>query len=164
MEIDESSHPTVKAGWAVQLAWIAAHERKPAEATEHLGGVEADWLPANYRAELHFTRAATHLAAGEPAAAAKALDEARGLLRRGSSARNLLFLEARVAAARQDWALAEKLCREAASHPYKCQGGDGLLLWAKALGELGRPEEAAQARLLVLERDPESESANVARA
>jgi hypothetical protein len=79
--------------------------------------------------------------------------------RRLSSKRNAVFLRARIAAARGDWITTERHCRLAANHPFRTQGGDGLFLWAGVLDKLARAEEAAEARRLVLERDPESEAA-----
>jgi len=58
----------------------------------------------------------------------------------------------------------ESLCRSAAEHRFRGQGGAGLLLWARALRTLGRNDEADQALRLVLERDPESESVVTAAA
>jgi hypothetical protein len=71
-------------------------------------------------------------------------------------------LRARVAAARGDLAAVERLCREAASHPFRGQGGSGLLLWARTLEQLGRDGEALEAFRLVTLRDPESEAARAA--
>lgn len=43
------------------------------------------------------------------------------------------------------------------------QGGDGLLAWGDTLATLGRAEQAAAAWRLVIERDPESYAAALAR-
>jgi tetratricopeptide (TPR) repeat protein len=143
-----------RAGLATQRAWIAAHQDRPEDAIALLDAADVLDLPEEYRAEFHFTRGAAHLAAGNFPAAEAAFAEAAKVIRRPSSERNLLFLRARLASARRDWISAERLCREGAEHPYKGQGADGLLLWSKALRELGRdPEEALK---LMRERDPES--------
>jgi hypothetical protein len=81
------------------------------------------------------------------------------LARRPSSSRNALFLRAQIAAARGDWLTAEQHCRAAAGHPFRGQGGDGLLLWARVLEKLGRVAEARDALSLVSSRDPESAAA-----
>jgi tetratricopeptide (TPR) repeat protein len=83
---------------------------------------------------------------------------------RPSSERNAIFLRARVAAARGELERAESLCREAAAHPHRWQGGDGLLLWGDVLSQLGRPDHARDAWRLALERDPQSTSAAMCRA
>ena len=57
---------------------------------------------------------------------------------------------------------AESLCRAAAAHPYRAQGGDGLLMWGDVLTRLGRADEAEQAYALAIERDGQSESARLA--
>src|SRR5258708_17035757 len=81
---------------------------------------------------------------------------------RRSINRNPLFLRGCFAAARGDWVSAERLCREAANHAFRGQGGTGLLLWAHALKQLGRPAEADEALRLVSQRDPESDAATAA--
>ena len=79
-----------------------------------------------------------------------------------SSRRNALYLHARVATAAGDLAGAERWCRRGAEHAFQGQGGDGLLLWGEVLERLGRPDQAAAAWRLAIERDPESESARTA--
>lgn len=152
--------PFVRAMFLLQRAWIAAHRGRGHEALELWTRVEAGWMPKIYRAEYHFTHAVALLAAGDAASAEAALD--RAAPRRISSKRNALFLRARIAAARGDWTAAERLCRSAAAHPFRAQGGEGLSLWAEALHRLGRPAEAREALRLLAERDPESESARLA--
>jgi tetratricopeptide (TPR) repeat protein len=154
--------PLTRAGLLQQRAWIAAHRGRATEALELCAQVNPRWLPATYRAEYHFTRAASLLAAGRLAEADAALDHAGKIAKRLSSKRNALFLGAEVAAARGDWARAESLCRAAANHPFRGQGGAGLLLWARALEHLGRSEESERALRLAVERDPESEAAKIA--
>ncbi len=154
--------PISRAGVLMQRAWIAAHRGRPGEALDLLATVDPRWLPLAFRAEIHFARAAALLAEARLDDADSALDDGERVLRRVSSRRNLLFLRARVAAARGNWAGAESLCRAAAHHAFRGQGGAGLLLWADALTHLGRGSEAEEALRLVSQRDPESESARVA--
>jgi tetratricopeptide (TPR) repeat protein len=151
--------PISRAGLLQQRAWIAAHRGHGARAAELCAQARVNWLPRMYQAEYHFTRAAASLAGGRCDEADRALADAERVAIRLSSRRNLLFLRARVAAVRGDWPRAEALCREAAGHAFRGQGGGGLLLWAEALERLGRPAEATEALRLVAERDPESESA-----
>jgi len=154
--------PICRAGLLQQRAWIAAHRSRAAEALELCAMIKAVWLPPIYRAELQFTHAAALLAAARIDDAEEALAEADRAARRLATRRNALFLRARAAAARGDWPRAERLCREAAEHPFRGQGGSGLLLWAEALNRLGRHDEALVTLELVSERDPESEAAAIA--
>lgn len=156
--------PITHAGLAVQRAWIAAHRGRADEALALCDAVNPLWFPLPYRAEYHFARAAALLAAGRPDDADAAVTDGERVARRLSSERNALFLRARVAAARRAWVEVERLCRAAAEHPYRGQGGSGLLLWATALRNLGRDAEADDALRLVTSRDPESESAAFAAA
>lgn len=154
--------PISRAGLQQQRAWIAAHRGRGADAIELCAFVKPLWLPRMYRAEYHFTRAAAFLAQARADEAEKALGDAERLAMRMSSKRNALFMRARVAAARGDWAKAERHCRDAACHPFRGQGGAGLLLWADALRRLDRHAEGAEALRLVTSRDPQSESARAA--
>jgi hypothetical protein len=122
--------PIARAGLLQQRAWMAAHQGLAAEALELCASVKPRWLPPTYRAEYHFTLAAAFLAAGRLGDAEAAVGRGETLARRLSSRRNALFLRARVAAARGDWVTTERLCREAANHAFRGQGGAGLLLWA----------------------------------
>jgi tetratricopeptide (TPR) repeat protein len=151
------------AGLRLQRAWIAAHFGRGPEALAYAEAVDVAWLPQLYQAELYFTRAAALLARGRVDDAFAALDEGERRALRLSSHRNALFLRARLESARGRWAEAEALCRTAADHLFKGQGGDGLLLWATALERLGRPDESRKALLLAVERDPESGAARLAR-
>jgi tetratricopeptide (TPR) repeat protein len=151
--------PIARAGLLQQRAWIAAYRGRATEALELCASMKPRWLPSIYRAEYYFTRAAALLAGGRIDEAAAAVGKGEGLAKRLSSKRNALFMRARVAAAREDWVSAERLCREAANHAFQGQGGTGLLLWAQALRQLGQHAQAEEALRLVTERDPESDSA-----
>lgn len=151
--------PITRAGLAQQRAWIAAHTGRPAEAMHQLARAELRDLPRPYHAEHFFTAAVAALAAGRPDDARRHALAAADLAIRPSSRRNALFIRARVAAALGDWQRAESLCRAAASHSYRAQGGDGLVLWGDALMRLGCTDEAWEAYQLAIDRDPQSESA-----
>lgn len=152
-------YPIARTGLLQQRAWIAAHRGRGVEALELCASADPRGLPSRYRAEYHFTRAGALLAAGRVDDAETALDRGAKLARRISSKRNVLFLRARLAGTRGDWDSAERLCREAVQHRFRRQGGAGILLWAEALKQLGRPAEADAALRLVVQRDPESEAA-----
>lgn len=121
-------------------------------------------LPGVYRAEPHYCRAVALMAQGKLDAAERAVREGQSGAKRTSSERNGLFLLARIAARRERWSEAEALCRQASTHRWRYQGGEGLLLRGDALAQLGRADEARAAWTLVGERDPESESAVTAAA
>jgi tetratricopeptide (TPR) repeat protein len=157
-----SSTPICRAGLLQQRAWIAVHGGRAQEAFDLCGRIKPEWLPAAFRAEYYFTWTVVLLAAGRPADAAGALAMGEKHARRLSSRRNALFLRARLAGARGDWAAAERYGRQAAAHPFRGQGGDGLLSWAHALRALGRDDEARDALRLAVARDPESAAAAVA--
>jgi tetratricopeptide (TPR) repeat protein len=156
--------PITRAGLLQQRAWIAVHRGRAAEALELCDAVKPRWLPSIYRAEYHFGRAAALLALGCIDDAEIAVGHAEVVARRLSSKRNALFLRGHLAGARGDWVTAELHCRAAANHVFRGQGGDGLLLWAHALNQLGRSLEAGDALRLVAERDPESAAARTAAA
>jgi tetratricopeptide (TPR) repeat protein len=155
-------YPIARAGLLQQRAWIAAHRGRAAEALELCASIKPQWLPPDYRAEYQFTRAAACLGAGRVDEAAASVDEGARVARRLSSKRNALFMRARILAARGDWVGVERSCRDAANHVFRGQGGDGLLLWAQALHQLGQHAEADGALRLVSERDPESDAARTA--
>jgi tetratricopeptide (TPR) repeat protein len=164
--LDEEAErlPITRAGLLQQRAWIAAHQARGPEAMALCERVSIHWLPRPYHAEFYFTRAVALLAVGRVAAAEGAVRAGQRVALRRSSRRNAVFLLARVAAAREDWAAAERFCRHAAAEASCGQGGDGLLLWGEALSRLGRPLDALAAWELARERDPESESARLAAA
>ena len=82
---------------------------------------------------------------------------------RPSSRRNALAIRGRVAVALGHWTEGERLFRMASLHPYRWQGGDALLAWGDVLVRLGDTAQAQRAYALAVERDPQSESARVAR-
>lgn len=160
-ELDEAcaAFPITRAGLLQQRAWILAHTGRAEAALALCERVRITWLPLHYHAEHHFTRAAALLGLGQLDDAEAATRSGSAAARRTASQRNATILLARVAAARADWPLVERRCRAAAEHPFRGQGGDGLLLWGDALRELGRENDARAAWKLCVDRDPESESA-----
>jgi tetratricopeptide (TPR) repeat protein len=154
--------PITRAGLAQQRSWIAAHTGRPEEALHHWRRADLQDLPHHYRAEHFFTGAVALLGVSDHEAARACAVAGADAAVRPSSKRNALFIEARVAAAMDDWFLAESLCRAAAENPYRGQGGDGLLFWGEALTRLEWGAQARQAYALAIERDPQSESARVA--
>ena len=157
-----AAFPIARAGLAQQRAWIAAHTGRPAEALHHWHRARLLDLPRRYHAEHSFTGAVAFLGTGELDAATRCARAGSDAAIRPSSKRNALFIRARVAAAIGDWTAAESLCRAAAVHPYRDQGGDGLLFWGDLLVRFGRPAEAREAYALAIARDRQSESARLA--
>jgi tetratricopeptide (TPR) repeat protein len=159
-----AAFPIARAGLSQQRAWIAAHCGRADEALRHWHRAELGDLPRRYHAEHFFTGAVAQIAAGDLAAADRCARTGARVAVRISSRRNALAICGRVAVAREEWAEAERLFRAAALHPYRGQGGDALLFWGDVLRRLGRPDEAHRAWGLAIERDPQSESAQLARA
>ena len=158
-----AAFPIARAGLSQQRAWIAAHVGRAGEALRHWHRAELADLPRRYHAEHFFTGAVAQIAAGDLESAQRCAQAGTRAALRLSSRRNALAICGRVAVAARDWAEAERLFRAAALHPYRGQGGDALLLWGDALSRLGRSDEARQAYALACERDPQSESAQIAR-
>jgi len=157
-----AAFPIARAGLAQQRAWIAAHTGRPDEALHFWRRADLDDLPRNYHAEHFFTGAVASLGAGRHDGARRCALAGASVAIRPSSKRNAYFIRARVAAAMDEPARAESLCREAAASPYRGQGGDGFLLWGDLLTALERPGDARQAYALAIGRDPQSESARLA--
>jgi tetratricopeptide (TPR) repeat protein len=155
--------PIARAGLSQQRAWIAAHTGRAGEALRHWHRAELGDLPRHYHAERFFTGAVAQIAAGELDAAQRCARTGERAAVRASSRRNALAICGRVAAAMGEWTEAERLFRAAAQHPHRGQGGDAMLLWGDVLVRLGRSAEARQAYALAVERDPQSESAQLAR-
>jgi tetratricopeptide (TPR) repeat protein len=159
-----AAFPIARAGLSQQRAWIAAHTGRASEALHHWHRAELGDLPGRYHAEHFFTGAVAQIAAGDLEAAQRCAEAGERAAVRVSSRRNALTICGRVAAARGEWIEAERLFRAAALHPYRAQGGDALLCWGDVLSRLERFDEARSAYALALERDPQSESAQHARA
>ena len=157
-----AAFPIARAGLSQQRAWIAAHTGRGDDAVHHWQRAELRDLPRPYHAEHFFTGAVALIGVGRLDAARRCALAGADMAIRPSSKRNALFIRARVAAAAKEWMRAESLCRAAAAHPYRAQGGDGLLMWGDVLTRLGRADEAEQAYALAIERDGQSESARLA--
>lgn len=158
-----AAFPIARAGLSQQRAWIAAHGGRADEALHHWWRAELEDLPPRYHAEHFFTGAVAQIAAGDLAAADRCARAGARVAVRASSRRNALAICGRVAVAMEQWAEAERLFRAAALYPYRGQGGDALLLWGDVLLRLGEPDEARRAYGLAIDRDPQSESAQLAR-
>jgi tetratricopeptide (TPR) repeat protein len=158
-----AAFPIARAGLAQQRAWIAAHDGRAGEALHQWRRAELGDLPRQYHAEHFFTGAVAQIAAGDLAEAERCARAGARMAVRVSSRRNALAICGRVAIAMQEWTDAERLFRAAALHPYRGQGGDALLFWGDVLSRLGRLDEARRAYGLAIDRDPQSESAQLAR-
>jgi tetratricopeptide (TPR) repeat protein len=149
--------------FAMHQAWAHASRGDLAAAEAARRGIAVRRIPADWRAEGCYAGAFVHLLARDLDAAER--EVRRGLARavRASSKRNGTYLLATVAHRRGQTERALALFAEAAEHPYRGQGGAALLEWGDLLAEVGRRDDAARAWQLVLERDPESAAAEVAR-
>jgi hypothetical protein len=142
-------------GMRLQLAWVLARTGRGVEAKTWLALTSDAQFPALYRAEVHFTQAAAALSDGDLVSALASVDAGERLAVRMSSKRNAVFLRAEVLMARGDAPGADAAFRVGTASRYRGQGGPSLSLWARCLERLGRPDEAAQARALISERDPQ---------
>jgi len=151
------------AGVLLQLAWISAHDGDYSLAKEFAFEVSEDEMPGVYQSEVHFAKAVALFGLKEFDEAERSVRRGLELAKRRSSERNALFLLGRVFERRGDVDLAEQILRVGAEHAYRGQGGDGLLLWGDVLASLRRQDEARAAWSLAVERDAQSESAEIAR-
>lgn len=159
-----AGHPLIATGLRMQRGWLLGALGRGDEALAALQGGQRDDLGKSYASEYHLSHAFACLGAGRLDEAEAQIAEARAIAVRPSTIRNTLFLRARVAFERGDFDEAERLCREGAEHPWRWQGGDGLLLLAELCARRGDVEGRERALRLVIERDPESTCAAEARA
>ncbi|GAC1352846.1 MAG: hypothetical protein NVSMB1_19830 [Polyangiales bacterium] len=151
-------------GLTLQRAWILGVMGKGVEAVAATQGAQRQPLGLMFAAEFHLSRAFAFLAENRIGEASKEIEDALVHAMRPSSVRNALFMKARIADLGGDWELADRYCAEAAAHPHRWQGGDGLLFWGDLLLRRGKREGARRAWSLAIERDPQSSSASVARS
>lgn len=149
---------------ACQRAWICAHWGLGAEALALVDGVSIEVMFPPYRSEWHFTRAVALSALGRHGEAIAAVDAGAAVAVRASSVRNARSLRGRLLMDAGRHTEAEVELRAAADHPYRWQGGDGLLALALLLRQTGRAEESVAWLQRVLAQDPESEAAQFAAA
>jgi tetratricopeptide (TPR) repeat protein len=161
---DADSIPPVRTLRLLGLAGVLIHRGDGASAMAVLGGAARVDLPVLPRPVFDFTSAVVLMSLARWDHAEQAVRTGLGsaLLRR--HARDGLFLLSRIELGRDHLGEAERYAREAAAHPWRWQGGDGLLLWGDILSRIGRRDEAGKAWSLAVERDPESESARIAAA
>jgi tetratricopeptide (TPR) repeat protein len=162
LEEPARAYPFLWNFFPVQRAWILAHTGRGEEALAALENVDRQRVTRVYRSEVHFTRAAALLALGRHEEAEREALRGLKLARRVSSTRNGLFLLGRIAMAAGRLEEALRFFEAGATHPYKGQGGDGLLAWGDCLARLGRQTEAQEAWRLVLTRDTQSGAASEA--
>lgn len=160
-----ASLPVAASGLGMQRAWILGLLGRGEEALAASERCNRDALGTYYAAEYHFSRTFALLALpGRLDDAEAELELAREHAVRPSSTRNATFVAARIADMRGNPDHAERLCFEAAAHPHRWQGGDGLLLWGDLRARRGDSLGAREAWTLAIERDAQSASAREARA
>jgi tetratricopeptide (TPR) repeat protein len=152
----------VRAGLLVQRAWLEVLRGQPANALESVRLVKPRNLPRLYRAEVAFTLAAALRDLGRLDEAWEAAERGLTQSRRQSSKRNALFLLGSIAARKGQTQHAILLLEQGASHPYRGQGGDGLLLLGDLYGLVGRDAEQRTAYQWAAQRDPQSGASRVA--
>ena len=158
-----AGHAVASSALAVQRGWILGSLGRGAEALASLAGGSREGLGPLFAAEFHLSRVFALLAAGDVDGAQADVVEALRHAKRPASTRNALFLRARIADARGDVDSADRLCKEAAEHPHRWQGGDGLVFWGRILMRQDRRPQAAEAFRLAIERDRQSVSAREAK-
>jgi tetratricopeptide (TPR) repeat protein len=152
-----------RTGAALHGAWVLGARERAEEARALFALAREADLPVDFRSEYHFAEAFLRLAEGDAAGARRAILRGDAIAIRASSRRNALFLLGRVAAREGHFEEAIARFEEGARHVFRGQGGDGLLAWGDTLASRGRAARAADAWRLVIERDPESYAASLAR-
>ena len=155
--------PLVRAGVTMQLAWLAVLRGKSAEASELLVGYAPSALPKLFRSEYWYTRGAALRERGNLDEARQTIEQGVRMARRASSDRNGIFLLGSVAFRANDLRAAVRHFEQGVAHTYKAQGGDALLMLAEAYARLERPADMKRTYALVIERDPESKAARIAK-
>jgi len=152
-----------RTGAALHGVWVLATQARVEEARALFALAREADLPRDFRSEYHFAEAFLRLAEDDPPGARRAVLRGDAIAVRASSRRNALFLLGRIAAREGRSEEALTWFEAGARHVFRGQGGDGLLAWGDTLASLGRAERAAGAWRLVIERDPESYAASLAR-
>jgi len=146
----------------LQRAWILAHDGNGEEAWELARCIRRAAIPRPYWSEIFYTRAMALLGLNRVDDARCEVNNGLKIAKRASSQRNGIFLLGKLAAHQDRCEEAVRWFEEGARHPYRAQGGDGLLLWGDVLHRLRRGNDAVAAWRMAKERDPESESARLA--
>lgn len=155
--------PFERTGAALHCTWVLSRLGRVAEAREAFARADESALPADFRTEHHFSEAFLRLAEEDHAHARRCVDRGLAMAARVSSQRNALFLHGTIAADEGRHQEAIVWFEQGAAHAYRGQGGEALLAWGDCLAALDRAADARRAWGLVLERDPESSFATVAR-
>jgi len=162
-ECNERGSQLVRTGLIVQKAWLSVLMGDPVGALEQMVAVNERHLPRNYRAEVHFTRAAALRDVGRLQEAKTEALLGLKLSRRASSTRNALFILGSVAAEEGQTERAIELLEQGASHTYRAQGAEGLVLLGDQYRRVGRNPQSKQAYACAIARDPQGYAARWAR-
>ncbi|HET7539508.1 MAG TPA: hypothetical protein VFK05_06545 [Polyangiaceae bacterium] len=162
-ECNERGSKLVRAGLIVQKAWLSVLMGDPAAALKQMATVKERHLPRDYRAEVHFTRAAALRDVGRLREARMAAQRGAILSRRASSKRNAWFILGSVAAAEGQPERAIELLEAGAAHAYRAQGAEGLLLLGDQYRRIGHNRESNRAYACAIARDPQGFAARQAR-
>ena len=139
---------------SLQAAWIATLVGEPTRALTLLDALPS--LPADYRAELHYTLALAMSALGRHADARREAEHGFRSAMRASSFRNGLYMLGSIAHHAGDHVQAARHFEAGFEHPYRAQGGAALVCFGDTLQVLGHIEQAEQVYEAVAERDPQS--------
>jgi tetratricopeptide (TPR) repeat protein len=154
-ECEERGSRLVRAGLGLQKAWLSVLMGDPAGALELLMTVNERHLPRSFRAEVHFTRAAALRDVGRLREAKIAAEAGATLSLRASSKRNALFVLGSIAAAEGQPKRAIEILEHGATHAYRAQGADGLVLLGEQYLQIGLNVESDWAYACAIARDPQ---------
>jgi tetratricopeptide (TPR) repeat protein len=154
LEADCDAGSPARGGVCMQAAWIATLVGEPARALTLLEAVRL--MPAEYRAELHYTRALALSALGRHDDACREAQRGFCSAVRASSFRNGLYILGSIAHHAGDHAQAARHFEAGFEHPYRAQGGAALVCFGDTLQVLGRIDQAKHLYEAVAERDPQS--------
>jgi tetratricopeptide (TPR) repeat protein len=163
VECEQRGSRLVRAGLVLQKAWLAMLTGDPARALEQMAAIQQRHLPRAFHAELHFTRAAALRDLGRLDEAKREAEVAAALAQRASSKRNALFILGSIAAAEDQPQRAIEILERGATHPYRAQGADGLLLLGEQYLRVGLTPESDWAFGCAVARDPQSVAARRAK-